>query len=71
MGVIIGKPTWTILVMVHNLWTYKNISGLDLLKRHQCQIDLLNNKLIIGTTKSSTPFLSESELPKHARLTQE
>ena len=45
--------------------------GLDLLKRHQCQIDLLNNKLIIGTTKSSTPFLSESELPKHARLTQE
>jgi len=46
------------------------IIGLDLLKRHQCQIDLLGNKLIIGTTRSSTPFLSESELPKHARLTQ-
>ncbi|KAK3894561.1 hypothetical protein Pcinc_001717 [Petrolisthes cinctipes] len=43
--------------------------GLDMLKRHQMCIDLKNNKLHIGTTGTSTPFLSESELPSCARLT--
>ncbi|XP_037085916.1 protein DDI1 homolog 2-like [Pollicipes pollicipes] len=42
--------------------------GLDMLKRHQCVIDLKNNVLHIGTTSSSTPFLPESELPACARL---
>lgn len=42
--------------------------GLDMLKRHQCCIDLKNNKLIIGTTGTETPFLPESDLPEHARL---
>lgn len=41
--------------------------GLDMLKRHQCVIDLKNNILRIGTTGSETKFLSESELPAHAR----
>jgi DNA damage-inducible protein 1 len=40
--------------------------GLDMLKRHQCMIDLKSNMLVIGSTQ--TPFLSESELPEHARL---
>jgi DNA damage-inducible protein 1 len=43
--------------------------GLDMLKRHQCSIDLKNNILLIGTTGTKTPFLSESELPECARLT--
>ena len=43
--------------------------GLDMLKRHQCCIDLKNNRLIIGTTGTETPFLSESDLPSCARLT--
>ncbi|XP_060662538.1 protein DDI1 homolog 2 [Drosophila nasuta] len=43
--------------------------GLDMLKRHQCLIDLQRNLLIIGTTGTSTPFLPESELPPCARLT--
>ncbi|XP_015016663.2 protein DDI1 homolog 2 [Drosophila mojavensis] len=43
--------------------------GLDMLKRHQCLIDLQRNLLIIGTTGTSTPFLPESELPACARLT--
>ena len=34
----------------------------------QCTIDLKNNKLLIGTTGSETPFLSEGDLPEHARL---
>lgn len=41
--------------------------GLDMLRRHQCCIDLRRNVLIIGTTASETPFLAEHELPAHAR----
>lgn len=43
--------------------------GLDMLKRHQCSIDLKNNMLVIGTTGTTTHFLTESELPDCARLT--
>ena len=41
--------------------------GLDMLKKHQCTIDLKKNVLVIGTTGTETPFLSESELPPCAR----
>lgn len=34
----------------------------------QCSIDLKHNKLVIGTTGTETPFLSEGDLPEHARL---
>ncbi|XP_061730607.1 protein DDI1 homolog 2 isoform X1 [Nerophis ophidion] len=42
--------------------------GLDMLKRHQCSIDLKRNVLLIGTTGTETRFLSEAELPECARL---
>ncbi|KAJ8917427.1 hypothetical protein NQ315_005473 [Exocentrus adspersus] len=42
--------------------------GLDMLKRHQCCIDLHANVLRIGTTGTETSFLPESELPSCARL---
>ncbi|MED6290173.1 cyanamide hydratase [Characodon lateralis] len=42
--------------------------GLDMLKRHQCSIDLKKSLLIIGTTGTETRFLSEAELPECARL---
>lgn len=42
--------------------------GLDMLKRHQCVIDLKKSVLVIGTTGSETHFLPESELPPCARL---
>ncbi|KAG8233015.1 hypothetical protein J437_LFUL013684, partial [Ladona fulva] len=42
--------------------------GLDMLKRHQCCIDLKRNVLRIGTTGTETPFLSERDLPESARL---
>ncbi|XP_047524325.1 protein DDI1 homolog 2 [Pieris napi] len=45
--------------------------GLDMLKRHQCNIDLKRNVLVIGTTGTETPFLSESELPECAQLVSE
>ncbi|KAL1449534.1 hypothetical protein WDU94_002031 [Cyamophila willieti] len=43
--------------------------GLDMLRRHQCCIDLKKNVLRIGTTGTETAFLPESELPVCARLT--
>lgn len=43
--------------------------GLDMLKRHQCTIDLRENCLHIGTTQTKTRFLAENELPDCARLT--
>ncbi|XP_075997140.1 protein DDI1 homolog 2 isoform X2 [Genypterus blacodes] len=42
--------------------------GLDMLKRHQCSIDLKRSLLLIGTTGTETRFLSEAELPECARL---
>merc|ERR1712223_1330691 len=42
--------------------------GLDMLKRHQCSIDLKRNVLIIGSTGTRTRFLSEKDLPECARL---
>ena len=42
--------------------------GLDMLKRHQCCIDLKRNMLVFGSTGTETSFLSESELPECARL---
>lgn len=42
--------------------------GLDMLKRHQCCIDLKKNVLTIGTTGAETPFLTEGELPEWLRL---
>ncbi|XP_036180314.1 protein DDI1 homolog 1 [Myotis myotis] len=42
--------------------------GLDMLRRHQCSIDLKRNVLVIGTTGTQTPFLPEGELPPCAKL---
>jgi len=42
--------------------------GLDMLKKHQCTIDLRKNCLMIGTTGTETSFLSESQLPPCASL---
>ncbi|XP_076969222.1 protein DDI1 homolog 1 [Tamandua tetradactyla] len=42
--------------------------GLDMLKRHQCSIDLKKNVLVIGTTGTQTYFLPEGELPPCAKL---
>ena len=41
--------------------------GLDMLKRHQCCIDLEKNELRVGSADVSLPFLGEADLPAHAR----
>ncbi|KAI9586549.1 hypothetical protein GQX74_002396 [Glossina fuscipes] len=42
--------------------------GLDMLKRHQCNIDLQRVVLRIGTTGTESLFLCENELPDFARF---
>jgi len=42
--------------------------GLDMLKKHQCTIDLKRNCLVFGTNGTETTFLSEADLPLCARL---
>lgn len=44
--------------------------GLDMLKRHQCILDLGKNQLQIGSSGTVTSFLGEADLPEHARLNQ-
>lgn len=48
--------------------TMDMLLGLDMLKRHQCIIDLKRNVLVINSANVETRFLPESELPAHARL---
>ena len=40
------------------------IFGLDMLRRHQCSIDLRRNVLVIGSAQIELPFLGEFEIPK-------
>lgn len=40
------------------------LPGLDMLKWHQCSIDLKKNVLMMSTTGSQTIFLPEGELPE-------
>ncbi|MEW5297783.1 MAG: hypothetical protein WDW36_000967 [Sanguina aurantia] len=40
------------------------IFGLDMLKRHQCCIDLCTNTLRFGSTSAELPFLPDHEIPK-------
>ncbi|XP_022668053.1 protein DDI1 homolog 2-like isoform X1 [Varroa destructor] len=51
--------------------TVDMLLGLDMLKRHQCVIDLKRDCLVIGTSGTETRFLPESELPTCARLGME
>jgi DNA damage-inducible protein 1 len=41
--------------------------GLDMLRKHQCIIDLKDNVLRVGGGEVSVPFLQEKDIPSHAR----
>ncbi|KRZ67571.1 Protein DDI1 -like protein 2 [Trichinella papuae] len=59
----IGNDFFPISLMVVEEDLVDMMLGLDMLKRHQCVIDLRQNCLVIGTTGVSAPFLMEHELP--------
>ncbi|KAJ0965275.1 hypothetical protein J5N97_026413 [Dioscorea zingiberensis] len=42
--------------------------GLDMLRKHQCIIDLKENVLRVGGGEVSVPFLQEKDIPSHIRL---
>lgn len=42
--------------------------GLDMLRRHECSIDLKRSVLRFGTSQIEVPFLSEGQLPEHLRM---
>ncbi|AQK60022.1 protein DNA-DAMAGE INDUCIBLE 1 isoform X2 [Zea mays] len=41
--------------------------GLDMLRKHQCMIDLKDNVLRVGGGEVSVPFLQEKDIPAHIR----
>ncbi|KAL2610463.1 hypothetical protein R1flu_029036 [Riccia fluitans] len=41
------------------------IFGLDMLRKHQCSIDLKDNVLRVGGGEIAVPFLAEKDLPMH------
>lgn len=43
------------------------IFGLDMLRKHQCSIDLKDNVLRVGGGEVAVPFLHEKDLPDHVK----
>lgn len=43
------------------------IFGLDMLRKHQCGIDLKENSLRFGSADIAVPFLPEHEIPRYLR----
>eukprot|EP00850_Spirogloea_muscicola_P011427 SM000071S21051 [mRNA] locus=s71:163363:167484:+ [translate_table: standard] len=42
--------------------------GLDMLRKHQCLVDLKNNSLQVGGGEVAVPFLAEKDLPSRLRM---
>lgn len=61
----IGKLSLPVSVTILEDSSMEFLLGLDMLRRHQCSIDLSENCLKIGAEK--VPFLGEGDLPMHLR----
>jgi DNA damage-inducible protein 1 len=59
---VIGKSHFPVTITVLDQGGIEFLFGLDMLRRHQCSIDLKNNCLNIGV--ESVGFLSEKDIPK-------
>lgn len=61
----IGKNFYPCSFTVLDQADLEFIFGLDMLRKHQCSIDLKDNVLRVGGGEISVPFLQENELPLH------
>lgn len=67
IGNSVYSCSFTVLDAVQDM---ELLLGLDMLKKHQCLIDCKNNVLHMGN-EEIIPFLSEAEVPDHAKLSQQ
>mmetsp|Transcript_14683 Transcript_14683/g.25937 ORF Transcript_14683/g.25937 Transcript_14683/m.25937 type:complete len:429 (-) Transcript_14683:168-1454(-) len=63
----VGSSHLTASITILEQDSMEFLFGLDMLKRHQCCIDLDKNELRFGSCQESLRFLSEHELPDAAR----
>eukprot|EP00252_Welwitschia_mirabilis_P024438 TRINITY_DN7254_c0_g2_i1.p1 TRINITY_DN7254_c0_g2~~TRINITY_DN7254_c0_g2_i1.p1 ORF type:complete len:410 (-),score=119.23 TRINITY_DN7254_c0_g2_i1:202-1431(-) len=60
----IGNQFYTCAFSVLDSPTMEFLFGLDMLRKHQCQIDLKENVLRVGGGEVCAPFLQEKDIPK-------
>ena len=60
----VGRSHLQCAITILDQLPFDFLFGLDMLRRHQCCIDLKRNALLIGSSDDAVPFLPESECPK-------
>uniref|UniRef100_A0A7N0TZ07 DNA damage-inducible protein 1 n=1 Tax=Kalanchoe fedtschenkoi TaxID=63787 RepID=A0A7N0TZ07_KALFE len=61
----IGNVFYPCSFMVLDSPNMEFLFGLDMLRKHQCSIDLKENVLRVGGGEVSVPFLQEKDIPSH------
>uniref|UniRef100_A0A803QB83 DNA damage-inducible protein 1 n=1 Tax=Cannabis sativa TaxID=3483 RepID=A0A803QB83_CANSA len=61
----IGNIFYPCSFMVLDQPNMEFLFGLDMLRKHQCSIDLKDNVLRVGGGEVSVPFLQEKDIPQH------
>ncbi|GAA0147960.1 hypothetical protein Leryth_013782 [Lithospermum erythrorhizon] len=61
----IGPNFYPCSFMVLDAPNMEFLFGLDMLRKHQCTIDLKENVLRVGGGEVAVPFLSEKDIPSH------
>ncbi|OVA19720.1 Ubiquitin-associated domain/translation elongation factor EF-Ts [Macleaya cordata] len=61
----IGEVFYPCSFMVLDAPNMEFLFGLDMLRKHQCIIDLKDNVLRVGGGEVSVPFLQEKDIPSH------
>ncbi|KAI3759010.1 hypothetical protein L6452_06583 [Arctium lappa] len=62
---VIGNNFYPCFFVVLDSPNMEFLFGLDMLRKHQCIIDLKDNVLRVGGGEVVVPFLSEKDIPHH------